>query len=520
MSLPHLTWLLRTHRILTVETPAGVELDARLDALDPFKNRISLQLEAHSPPVEEGDTLRLSFGFAGQRWSARVLLHHVPNRSLFVVDAPSTFEAADRRVLPRWVPAESFGRVVVRTELGEGWELQGAITSLSEGGLAMRIQRTSGPDSEGPRGWVKRVGKGRKLPSVAVYLQEGKPALDGEGVVAWVANGKLGLRLRGLTESDREKLKVYLAALVKPLPDLLPEVPESELLVATLPEAQPQARAERSAALRRLKRRGRSLVLAMRPGRAREALGAFLTQEGYGQVRAVETLAQWLDLVGATPPDLVFIDGGVRDLQGLELASFLHQSRGRQDFAVVLAEHPMGTTLPQLAREAGVDRLVEKPYLLEPPLVEALDEVLEAHKGEAAGAAAPAATGPILMLAMPPGPEREALGALLTAQIGGLRLRPVFSLAELVLTARDPDLAMVFVDWEEEGLPSLEVAAFLLRAFRDRPVPLVVACPRGRPQVLREGRELGATQVILRPYALDGALVTLFRRILDGPEPA
>lgn len=511
MSLPHLTWLLRERRSLTLETPGGVELEAHLDALDPFRNRISLRLEAPSPPVDPGDLLRLSFGFAGQRWSARVPLHHFPNRSLFVVGAPKAFEAADRRAHPRWIPDVPTGEVVLRTALGEGWELRGGLRSLSEGGVALEVRTATGPRGEEERAGARLLAKGQSLPVVTLALAEG-PTLELEGWVAWVAGDQVGLRLRGLVASGRERLRAYLGGRLTPGPELLPAVPEPEAApdpeVALLPEAPPPPR-ERNAALRRLKRRGRTVAVAMRAGRAREALLAYLEAEGFGAVFAVESLAQWLEPGAHRSPDVVFIDGGVKELQGLALASFLQQSRGGRTFALVLAQGGPGGVSEALARQAGVDRLVEKPYGLEAPLLEALDEALALSQGRAAPAAASEAAGPPLLLVMAPGPEREALEAFL-AGAGGFQVRAAGSLGEVVRALRAAAPALLLVDWEEAGLTSTELAAFL--AGPAGGCPQVAVVPRGTPPPAAPE----ALHQLPRPYALDAALLARLRRSL-GP---
>ncbi len=247
----------------------------------------------------------------------------------------------------------------------------------------------------------------------------------------------------------------------------------------------------------------------MRAGRTRDALQDFLEAEGFGAVFGVDTLAQWLELVAHRSLDLVLIDGGFRELQGLELASFLQQSRGGQVFSLVLAQGPPFLP-PDLAREAGVDRLLEKPYGLEADLLACLDQALEAGRGEA-----PATEGPLLALVMPAGAEREALEAYLLGS-GRFRVRPVDSLAGLVRLAREPLPSVVLVDWEEGGLSSVEVLAFLVKAAPDFAGRLVAACPRGRPQVMREAREQGAAQVLMRPYALEAPLLALLRRVAEG----
>ncbi len=518
MSMEHLALLLQERRRLTVETPGGVELEAWADALDEGRGRFTLRLSHPSPPVSPGDALRVAFNFEGQRWAGTAQLHHYPDRSTYVASLPRVFDAADRRAHPRWAPPEAVGRVEVRTHLGEGLVLRGSLLSLSEGGLCLQVEGLEGP--EGRVYWKEGLlEEGQAFEAVLLQGIEGLPEVEAEGRLAWTDMGeeglRLALRLRGLRESSREALRAFLVPRLPPLPEQLPPAP----VVAFLAPGEEAAPAPpRSQALLRLKKRGRTVVVAMKAGLVRDAVVEFLEKDGYGKVRTVDTLGQWLELSAAKPVDLVFIDGGVKELHDLELASFLHQSRGHQSFAIVLAMDTMGTSLGLLTKKAGVNHLLSKPYTLDVTLTQALEVALDLRTQEGP---APVASSQGLLkrkplaLAMPPGPARDALQAYLLGE-GFARVLPAGTLGELIRTLHSPTLGLVFVDWEESNLTGLEVAAFLASQGNGPRFTLVLACPQASARLVREATELGVAQVVVKPYGLKGPLVETLLKALEA----
>ncbi len=518
MTLDHLALLLQQQRSVTVETPGGVELEARLDALDAGRNRLTLKLRQPSPPVSPGDALRLAFTFEGQRWMAAVHLHHYPDRSTYVASLPRAFEAADRRAHSRWTPPQPLGHAEVRVHLGEGLIFRGPLVSLAEGGLSLRVEELLG--TEGPVPWREGLlEEGQLFEAVLLNGVEDLPEIEAEGRLAWVQTGGGGLcmalRLRGMREAAREAIREFLGSRAPALPEQLPPAPADPPVASGGPGATSPARGN---ALLRLKKRGRTVVVAMKPGLLREVVVEFMEKDGYGKVLTVDTLAQWLELSSAKTVDLVFIDGGVKELHDLELASFLHQSRGHQSFAIVLAMATLGTSLGLLTKRAGVNYLLSKPYTLDGVLSQALEVALDLRSQEAPG---PSATQQNLLkrkpiaLAMPPGPEREALQAFLLGA-GFPRVLPAGTVGELIRTLQSPTLGVVLVDWEEPNLTGLEVAAFLQSRGDDARFAIVLAVHQTSPRVVHEARDLGVAQVLVRPYELKGPLVETLLKAIDA----
>ena len=101
----------------------------------------------------------------------------------------------------------------------------------------------------------------------------------------------------------------------------------------------------------------------MPEGPGREALVAFLAADGYGKVRVAATLTELLDLLDEV--QLVFVDDGVAELQGLALASLLRQRLDGEATQVVLAEASVDAELVLGAQEMGVAQVLVKPYELD-----------------------------------------------------------------------------------------------------------------------------------------------------------
>ncbi len=157
------------------------------------------------------------------------------------------------------------------------------------------------------------------------------------------------------------------AAAPEPPPPLPPPPP---------PPAPVPVQDERSNALLRVKKRARGLLLAMPSGAEREALVQYLLGDGYGRVHTADTLTEILEHTGRPGLHLILVDGGVAELEGLALASFLRQSSDDGQPKVILAEGAVDSALVLGAREAGVAQILVKPYALDPEFRRMLEEHL------------------------------------------------------------------------------------------------------------------------------------------------
>ena len=123
-----------------------------------------------------------------------------------------------------------------------------------------------------------------------------------------------------------------------------------------------------------MKKRTRGVLLAMPEGPDREALAAFLAQDGYGRIRVAGTLTELLEHLADV--QLVFLDGGVAELQGLALASLIRQRLEDGETPVLLAEGSVDAELVLGAQEHGVAQVLVKPYGLDQEFLHMLEEHL------------------------------------------------------------------------------------------------------------------------------------------------
>jgi CheY-like chemotaxis protein len=112
----------------------------------------------------------------------------------------------------------------------------------------------------------------------------------------------------------------------------------------------------------------------MQEGPDREALAALLLADGYGQVLVAADLTELLELLDRA--QLIFVDGGVAEVQGLALASLLRQRLGEDLPPVILAETTVDSELVLGAHEVGVAQILVKPYGLDSDFLRMIEEHL------------------------------------------------------------------------------------------------------------------------------------------------
>ncbi len=496
---------------LVVRTAQGVDVDGYFYALDMDRGRLMVELKDDPPSLQPDEPLTLFFHRNDQRWAMSTALHHFPRPTSLVLLMPSEVKCADRRQDPRCVLPEEKLTVVARTALYDGLSFQGSLLSLSPGGLSFRVESVEGPS--GKMHWRRGLLEpGRAFEALQV---SGLPfGVDCEGRLLWVEEDRIGIRLRGLTNEVREALAKY----VQSHPVVPPTVLELGEAVDREVAPPPMEVPDRSQALLRLKKRGRSIVLAMKSGHLRDALQGILREWGYGRVDAVENLGQWLELSQTQTVDLVFIDGGLKELHGIELASFLHQARGERSYAIVLAEQLTGTSLGIVAKRAGVTQLLDKPYTLDKSLDILLESVLDLRPlitEEVVATPSARHKRKAVALAMPPGARRDALQAFLLGE-GFCRVLPAGTVGELIQTLQSPTLGLVFVEWEDTRLSGLEVAAFLAaQQGVTHPQYVLVGDPARFDE---ETRALGIARIVPRSYALNGKLTDLLLEVMESFE--
>lgn len=514
---------------IILETEGGVEAEGLVDVLDTARMRLTLTIRnAPAAGLGPNDVVKLYFGMEDARWmGSAIILHHRDNRRSFVMTFPKRLEPKDRRRAHRARHLAGLTAVLRPSEFGEA-AYQGSIVDLSEGGFQMRVERSreSLAEVEG------ELEEGQELAVVRVSgLGNGDLEASARLVHINRTTGGLlvGVRFRNLKGDKKRGLEAFLGPhIIEPPTELPPLSHPSQLhLGATFSAPLDQVGGDlRSDALIRLKKRGRTLLVAMEPGSGREELLAYLTEAGYGRVLLMSTLAEIMEIIAsALPIHAVIIDGGVEEMKGLELASFVHHAREGERFPILLAESGPTGHKALMARRAGVSQVLQRPYLTEEFLT-LLEEELDLRPKEeelehpAAAPLAPSVQVRLLRrlrslaLVMPPGLERDRLSDLLTRE-GFTRVIPAGTVAELVRALQSTTLGLALIDWPDADVQGLEIASFLAESYKGGKVAMVVAAAHPSPRLIQDAQALGVAQVLVRPYALDAAFADLLGSFLE-----
>ena len=413
----------RVRATLMAVDPKGRELPATFASIT--EDRVTLAVQGRLL-VEKGDTVGLLFYLDGLRLKAKGKFLELKNGNL-VMDLPAKIELAERRKKPRARLNQREGATAIAlTGLFDGVGLTGTVENISEGGMCLKVGRamnvkTQGPMHMGPNllsvGQALMLIKISKLPkcplielggtvasvvsegsflSVGITFESGKEGLLGP-VRSLVSSrtsaipSSLPAKARRSQEAPSQGVEVGVElapphAAPKKEPEPTPTAPEpvapapvEALEPVASPEPAPEAAPapelpHRHSALLRVKKRTRNLLLAMHEGPDREALEAFLSADGYGQVLVAGTLTELLEHVDRA--QLVFVDDGVAELQGLLLASFLRSRMDDALPAVILAEATVDSALVLGAHEIGVAQILVKPYDLDSDFLRMIEEHL------------------------------------------------------------------------------------------------------------------------------------------------
>lgn len=493
---------------LVVETEDGIESDALATALEPARGRVVVDIpRAPLRGLDADDEVDLFFILGGVRWVTRTAVHHhSENRTRFSLLLPGTVEPADRRREPR-VCLDPSDRIWARLVPGEPGHLslRGRLANLSEGGCRVAVEE------------ALDTRDGQSLDPQALGLQQGQVVdlleieglrpelLDTQARIMDLMEGPLGpvlgLRFKYLRAEDRGFLRSFVAAraAMPPPHPVLPVAPRT-------PETEgEEARRDRTGSLLRLKKRLRTLLLAMPPGPERDRVERFLRQEGYEHMILAATLAEVTEALRSGPVHLAYVDGGVQEMGGPDLATFLHFARDEQACPVLLVAPGLAEAVPGVARHLPA-------RVLGPPLAEALEDLL----GLRPPSSAPAQPGAspdarlkrfkTLAILMPEGPERSEFLAFLGRE-GFTRVHPAGTVMEWARLLRGSTPDLCFIDWPGPGAMELDLLHFLAAFPFAAPPRLVMAQEQVTSQMAREATRLGVARLLLKPYAQDAAFV-------------
>lgn len=517
---------------ITLETEGGVEAEGLVEALEPGRRRLTLSIR-NAPPagLEPNDAVKLYFGMEDARWMGTTkILHHRGNRRSFVMPLPRRLEAEERRKAHR---ARNLEGITVLLRPGEfnGEAYHGTVVDLSEGGLQMRVERSGGVLSEAEG----ELREGQDLALIRVSGL-GRTELEAAGLLIHMNRTKSGLlvgvRFRNLKNEERKTLETFLKPLIVEPPTVLPILgqPAVPNLVVGMPApGEPETGEARSDALLRLKKRGRTLLVAMPSGPEREGVVTFLLGAGYGRILTAGTLSEIMEILSsALPMHAVLIDGGVAELKGVELATFFHHAKEEDRCPIFLVEADFKGNGQSQALQAGVARVLPTPYLT-PELLALLEEELDLRPKEEVPdipsiTLAPPVRGRIMRrlravaVVMPPGVDRDRLATFLTLE-GFTRVLLAGTVAELVRALQSTTLALAFIDWPEADVQGLEIASFLSESYTEGKLALVVAAAQPSPRLIQDAHAIGVAQVLLKPYVLDAMLADLLGAYLEEHAP-
>ena len=413
----------RVRATLVALDPKGRETPASLVAVT--EERITLATQGRVM-AEKGESVGLIFYLDGLRLKTKGRLQDLKTGTM-ILDLPSSIELAERRRKPRARLNQREGAIAIAlTGLFEGIGLTGTVDNISEAGFCMKVGRAMNVKTQGPMHLGPNlVSAGEPFMLIKLSKLPKCPLIELAGTVTHVASEGNGLSIGFVFEAGKESLLGPVKALVagragaipttvppkvrrpqepksapaeapieptapRPVAAKAPEAPPTPPMAPApvapapvpVPMPDPSAstapeppEATRGSALLRVKKRSRGILLAMPEGPDRRTLAAFLTNDGYGRVRVAATLTELLAFLEEV--QLVFVDGGVAELQGLPLASLVRQRLEDENIPVVLAAASVDAELVLGAQEVGLAQLLVKPYELDPDFL----QMLEGHLG-------------------------------------------------------------------------------------------------------------------------------------------
>lgn len=377
----------------------------------------SFRLLAEVPlAVGKGDNVDFLFFLDGLRLGAMAKVLD-PRTEVLALHLPDTVELKERRRVPRArLSAKERAAVTVLQGLAEGIGISGIPENISEGGLRMQVDRALAITTE------KRlvlgttlVPAGQPFPFVRLsHLPRCPPLLELSGKAVYLSFAPTGLVLGLAFDKPSAEVKSalgsFLASRTTSIPSVLPpkarrrSTPEEEP-VASEPEAvstdpqpppAPEAQAppepvaapkvvDTRAALLRLKKNSRGLVVYTPAGFQAGPLKTFLGESGFGRVSVVERMEDLLDALRQPNLGALFIDWNRDTEEAIELMILLREAYDDLP-PVILAVRKVDETLVLAAREAGAAQLMVRPYALDHSFVAMLEGFfLQARPGPVAG---------------------------------------------------------------------------------------------------------------------------------------
>ena len=376
----------------------------------------SFRLLAEAPlAVGKGDKVDFLFFLDGLRLGATAKVLDARTEVL-ALHLPEIVELKERRraLRARLSPKER-AAVTVLQGLGEGIGISGIPENVSEGGLRIQVDRALAIATE------KRlvlgttlVPPGQPFPFVRLsHLPRCPPLLELSGKAVYLSFAPtglvLGLAFDKLTPELKGALGSFLSSRTTPIPSALPPKARRRSTPEEAVEAEPEAVStdlqpppapetpappepavvpkvvDTRAALLRLKKNSRGLVVYTPAGFQAGPLKTFLGESGFGRVSVVERMEDLLDALRQPNLGALFIDWNRDTEEAIELMILLREAY--EDLPpVILAVRKVNEALVLAAREVGASQLMVRPYALDHAFVAMLEGFfLQARPGPTAG---------------------------------------------------------------------------------------------------------------------------------------
>ncbi len=360
--------------------------------------------------AEKGDRVDFVFFQDGLRLGGTTWAYDARTGSVGL-QLPETLELKERRRSPRArLNPKERGTLTGLQTLGEGVGINGLIENLSEGGVRVQVERAMAIATE------KRLVPGTTLvppgePFQFIRLNQVPrcPAtmeLSGKAVyLSYAATGLvMGFGFDKLPAEVKGALKAFLGGRTTPIPDALPaktrqrttkeevldEAPQREARPAPPPAAEAPPPEEdpaqsakvvdKRAALLRLKKLSRGMVVYGPAGFQNGVLRTFLTESGFGRVIVQEKMEALLECLRQPNLGALFIDWNGDTPEAIELMILLREAYDDLP-PVVLAVRKVNEEFVLAARDAGASHLMVKPYACDEAFVAMLDGFFM-HVGE------------------------------------------------------------------------------------------------------------------------------------------
>lgn len=484
--------------------PGGLELDGKVEALQPDRNRfVALLRDLPGQWIRLGQTVEIALAYQGQRYVGISRIQLKLDNTHLVLDMPLRMSPRERRAAVRQaIRPTGSTRATLKLSM-QGPLLSGPLLDLSSGGFSMLLERVM--DLEGRQRLDPRQLKLEKDQAIASVEISGirNDNIEASGLLRDLEQGPDGLILRiqfrSMMRVDRDFIAVWAM-----MPDTseLDEVP-----------APPQGGTDRRQALLKLKKKLRGLLLIQKPSPERAALVQHLAQEGYGFIRQAGTLREVADAFSGAPIHGILLCGDLEDASLEALIGFVHFARNLETGPLIVLLENQAELEEAYWKKFGADHMIWRPFTL-PHLSEQLADWIGLHQTSAPTETHLLKAFKPLGMVMEPSPQRASRSTWLKAS-GFRHLVPMGNLVELAM-AQERKPEVLWIEMEVEGIELLSLLAFLHFQQPEHPYRMVI-CTTDSSQALEMAcQKMGGIRVLSPQASNEDFLSALDEMLTTG----